>query len=93
MSILTIIHHLHQKNIRLVSVLDPWTETNNDFNDVLFSITSWMAKGQSDHKSKATKAGIARKRLEGKGKRGKDKKKRVRRWLKRPRISTPEGQA
>jgi DNA invertase Pin-like site-specific DNA recombinase len=93
LSILTMIHHLHQKNIRLVSVLDPWTETNNDFNDVLFSITSWMAKWQSDHKSEATKAGIARKRLEGKGKRGKDKKKRVRRWLKRPRISTPDGQA
>jgi DNA invertase Pin-like site-specific DNA recombinase len=51
-----------------------------------------MAKWQSDHKSEATKAGIARKRLEGKGKRGKDKKKRVRRWLKRPRISTSEFQ-
>jgi len=87
LKILTLTHHLKEKGIRLVSVQEPWTESADDFTDVLFSITSWIAAWESKRKSLRTKAGIAEKQLHGGGRRGKDRKKRVRRWLKRPQIS------
>ena len=87
LKILSMTHHLKQKGIRLVSVQEPWTESSDDFTDVLFSITSWIAAWESKRKSLRTKAGLEEKRKHGGGRRGKDKKKRVRRWLKRPQIS------
>jgi DNA invertase Pin-like site-specific DNA recombinase len=86
LKILTLTHHLKEKGIRLVSVQEPWTESSDDFTDVLFSITSWIAAWESKRKSLRTKAGIAEKQLHGGGRRGPDKVKRKRRWLKRPRI-------
>ena len=87
LKILTLTHHLKEKGIRLVSVQEPWTESADDFTDVLYSITSWIAAWESKRKSLRTKAGIVEKQLHGGGRRGRDKKKRSRRWLKRPQIS------
>ena len=86
--VLSLIEHLHQRGIKLLSVQEPWSETAGDFAPVLYSITAWVGKWQSDRKSEATKAGIARAKLSGNGKRGTDKKKRIRRWLKRPQNNT-----
>ena len=88
--ILSLIDHLHRKGIKLVSVNESWTETAGEFSPILYTISSWSAQFESNRKSTNTKAGIARARLQGKGKRGKDTKKRKRRWLKRPQISEPE---
>jgi DNA invertase Pin-like site-specific DNA recombinase len=88
--ILSLIDHLHKKGIKLVSVNESWTETAGEFSPILYTISSWSAQFESNRKSTNTKAGIARARLQGKGKRGKDTKKRKRRWLKRPQISEPE---
>ena len=85
--ILSLTHHLKKQGIKLVSVQEPWSESADDFTDVLYSITSWIAAWESKRKSLRTKAGIQQKRLEGKGRRGKDRKPRKRRWLKRPQIS------
>ena len=90
--VLSLIEHLHQHGIKLLSVQESWSETAGDFAPVLYSITAWVGKWQSDRKSEATKAVIARAKLAGKGKRGTDKKKRVRRWLKRPQNTTLEFQ-
>jgi len=87
LKILTLTHHLKEKGIRLVSVQEPWTESADDFTDVLYSITSWIAAWESKRKSLRTKAGIVEKQKTGGGRRGPDKKKRSRRWLKRPQIS------
>jgi len=91
--VLSLIEHLHQRGIKLLSVQESWSETAGDFAPVLYAITAWVGKWQSDRKSEATKAGIARAKLAGKGKRGTDKKKRIRRWLKRPRINTLDFQS
>ena len=88
--ILQLIDNLHKKGIKLISVQDSWSETAGDFAPVLYSITAWVAQWQSNRKSEATKAGIARARAVGAGQRGPDTKKRKRRWLKRPQIPTPE---
>jgi len=85
--ILSLTHHLKKQGIKLVSVMEPWTESADDFTDVLYSITSWIAAWESKRKSERTKAGIAEKQKHGGGHRGKDKVKRKRRWLKRPQIS------
>jgi DNA invertase Pin-like site-specific DNA recombinase len=91
--VLSLIEHLHQRGIKLLSVQESWSETVGDFAPVLYAITAWVGKWQSDRKSEATKAGIVRAKLSGKGKRGTDKKKRVRRWLKRPQNNTLDFQA
>jgi DNA invertase Pin-like site-specific DNA recombinase len=92
LKILSMTHHLKRQGIKLVSVLEPWTESSDDFTDVLYSITSWIANWESKRRSLRTRAGLEQKRKEGKGRRGKDKKKRVRRWLKRPQISEDFGE-
>jgi len=85
--ILSLTHHLKKQGIKLISVQEPWTESADDFTDVLYSITSWIAAWESKRKSLRTKAGLQEKRKQGKGRRGKDRVKRKRRWLKRPQIS------
>jgi DNA invertase Pin-like site-specific DNA recombinase len=90
LKILSTSKHLRDKGIKLVSVREPWTESSDDFTDVLFSIIGWVARFESKHKSERVKAGIAEKRKHGGGKRGPDRRKRTRRWLKRPTLPTLE---
>jgi len=87
--VLSLIEHLRKKGISLISVQESWTETAGDFAPVLYAITSWIAEWESKRRSERTKAGIARRKAQGGGRRGPDKKKRVRRWLKRPQILEP----
>jgi DNA invertase Pin-like site-specific DNA recombinase len=88
--VLSLIEHLRRRGIKLVSVQEGWTETAGDFAPVLYSITAWIAQWESKRRSERTKAGIAEKRLHGGGRRGPDKTKRVRRWLKRPLAPEPD---
>ena len=87
--VLSLIEHLRRRGIRIISVQESWTETAGEFAPVLYAITAWIAEWESRRRSERTKAGLARARLQGNGKRGADKRKRVRRWLKRPQISEP----
>lgn len=90
MKIMGIWNHLKDKGIKLISCRESWTETDSTFNAVLYSLIGWVAEYESQHKSERTKAGIAEKKLHGGGRRGPDKKKRKRRWLKRPQINEPD---
>jgi DNA invertase Pin-like site-specific DNA recombinase len=74
--VLSLIEHLHQKGIKVISVQEGWTETAGEFAPVLMAITAWVANWESTRKSERTRAGLARARAEGKGRRGTDKKKR-----------------
>jgi DNA invertase Pin-like site-specific DNA recombinase len=87
--VLSLIEHLRRKGIKLVSVHESWTETAGEFAPVLYAITAWMADWESRRRSERTRAGIAEKRKHGAGRRGPDKRKRTRRWLKRPQIIEP----
>jgi len=89
--VLSLIEHLRRKGIKLISCQEGWTEVAGEFSPILYSISAWVANWQSSHKSEQTKAGIARAKLSGGGRRGKDRRKRTRRWLKRPTLPTPEG--
>lgn len=91
--VLSLIEHLRKRGISLISVQEGWTETAGDFAPVLYAITSWIAEWESKRRSDRTKAGIAMRKSQGGGRRGPDKKKRVRRWLKRPQITEPVEQS
>jgi DNA invertase Pin-like site-specific DNA recombinase len=76
---------------KVVSYNESWTESPGVAGEIMLAIAGWTAKMESDRKSQNTKAGIAKARAEGKGKRGKDKHPgtRKRRWVKRPNFVMP----
>ena len=86
LAILSLVDKLKRYGVRVISYQESWTEAPGDLADILYAITGWVARMESQRRSERTKAGLERARLQGKpiGKRGRDKKKRKRRA---PKIS------
>jgi len=84
---------LKSYGVTLLSYQESWLETLGTMTDLFIALLSWVANFESGRRSERTRAGIARARAAGKGKRGVDKKKRKTRIQKRPVFFTPEGQA
>jgi len=84
LAILSLVDKLKKYNVRIISYQESWTEAPGELSDILYAITGWVARMESQRRSERTKAGLERARLEGKpiGKRGPDKKKRKRRAIK-----------
>lgn len=89
LSILKLVDRLKQYGVRVISYQESWTEAPGELADILYAITGWVARMESQRLSERTKAGMEKARLEGKpiGKRGPDKKKRKRRTIKTPVLS------
>ena len=81
LAILSLVHKLKRYGVKVISYQESWTEAPGDLADILYAITGWVAKMESQRRSERTKAGLERARREGKpiGKRGPDKRKRRRR--------------
>lgn len=81
LAILSLVDKLKRYGVRVISYQESWTEAPGDLADILYAITGWVARMESQRRSERTKAGLERARREGKpiGKRGPDKKKRKRR--------------
>ncbi len=81
LAILSLVDKLKKYGAKVISYQESWTEAPGDLADILYAITGWVAKMESQRRSERTKAGLERARREGKpiGKRGPDKKKRKRR--------------
>lgn len=81
--------------VRVVSMQEPWTESAGDFSPVLLAIAGWVAKMESQRKSERVKASLVRVRLHGSksgreiGKRGPDKKPRLKRSARVRYVPTP----
>lgn len=88
-SILNMINTLAIYGCKVISYSEPWTEAPGIAGEILLAVSGWVAKMESDRKSQNTRAGLAKARLSGGGRRGCDKQPRKRRWLKRPLILTP----
>jgi len=90
-AILTLVNTFAVYGVKVISYNESWTEAPGVAGEIMFAIAGWVAKMESERKSQNTKAGIAKHRLAGAGKRGPDKEpgKRKRRWLKRPQNLTP----
>lgn len=74
--------------VKIISYQESWTQTDGLMTELLYSITAWVAKFESDRKSKNTKAGMVRKAKECPGgripPRGPDKHPRKRRTPRQP---------
>lgn len=81
LTILGLVDKLKKYGANVISYQESWTEAPGDLADILYAITGWVAKMESQRRSERTKAGLERARREGRpvGKRGPDKKKRKRR--------------
>ena len=84
LAILQLVDKFKQFGIKVISYQESWTEAPGDLADILYAITGWVARMESQRRSERTKAGIARAKDQGKGKRGRDTVRRKRRWFKRP---------
>ncbi len=81
LAILSLVDKLKRYGTRVISYQESWTEAPGDLADILYAITGWVARMESQRRSERTRAGLERARREGRpiGKRGPDKKKRKRR--------------
>ena len=75
---------LKSYGVSLLSYQEAWLETLGEMADLFIALLSWVAHFESQRRSERTKAGIARARSAGGGRRGPDKKKRKTRIIKRP---------
>jgi putative DNA-invertase from lambdoid prophage Rac len=60
LAILTLVHRLATCGVKVISYQEPWTEVPGEFGELLYSITGWVAKMESQRRSERTKAGLAR---------------------------------
>jgi putative DNA-invertase from lambdoid prophage Rac len=88
-SVLNLVNTFSLYGVKIISLNEPWTESLGVAGEIMLAIAGWVARQESERKSQNTRAGITKARLNGKGRRGKDKTPRKRRWLKRPVNITP----
>ena len=83
LSILEFVHKLNKWGIKTLSYQESWTEAPGELGELLFALTGWVARMESQRRSERTKAGIERSRQDnghwGRPKGSLDKKKRKRR--------------
>jgi DNA invertase Pin-like site-specific DNA recombinase len=63
---LRLIRQLRERACVLVSVQESWLNGSSEVQDVLVAFAGWMAKQESDRRSARIKAGLAKRKAEGK---------------------------
>lgn len=88
LAILTLINRLGRYGVRVYSHQEPWTEAPGDFAEILYAISGWVARFESQRISERTKAGLAKAaqqgRYPGRPQGTQDKKKRKKRSARVP---------
>jgi DNA invertase Pin-like site-specific DNA recombinase len=83
LAILTLVNKLGRCGVKVLSYQEPWTEAPGEIADLLYSLTGWVARMESQRRSERTKAGLARAKAQGKRlgrpKGSKDRRKRRKR--------------
>ena len=83
LAILSLVQKLSVHGVKVLSYQESWTEAPGEMAELLYALTGWVARMESQRRSERTKAGLARVRAQGKllgrplG--SKDRKKRKRR--------------
>ena len=83
LAILTLVNRLKICGVKVLSYQESWTEAPGELAELLYALTGWVARMESQRRSERTKAGLARVKAQGKrlgrptG--SKDRKKRRRR--------------
>jgi DNA invertase Pin-like site-specific DNA recombinase len=83
LAILTLVNRLKTCGVKVISYQESWTEAPGELGELLYALSGWVARMESQRRSERTKAGLARVKAQGKrlgrppG--SKDRKKRRRR--------------
>ena len=83
-AILNLVNTFKAYGVKVISYQESWTEAPGEIGEILYAITGWVARMESQRHSDRVKAGIERARRDGTGVRGKDTRRRKRRWFRRP---------
>ena len=83
LAILSLVHKFSSYGVKVLSYQESWTEAPGEVGELLYALTGWVARMESQRRSERTKAGLARAVVQGKKlgrpKGSKDKRKRRRR--------------
>lgn len=83
LAILSLVHRLAAYGVKLISYQESWTEVPGELGELLYALTGWVARMESQRRSERTKAGLTRAIAQGKKlgrpKGANDKKKRKKR--------------
>jgi len=83
LAILTLVNRLKICGVKVISYQESWTEAPGELGELLYALSGWVARMESQRRSERTKAGLAR--LVARGKKlgrplgSKDKRKRSKR--------------
>ena len=82
LAILSLVQKLSVHGVKVLSYQESWTEAPGEMAELLYAITGWVARMESQRRSERTKAGLARVKAQGQrlgrppGSRDKKKRKR-----------------
>ena len=62
---LSLVNKLNTWGIKLLSYQEPWTDAPGELGELLFALTAWVARYESQRRSERTKAGMARLKAQG----------------------------
>ena len=83
LAILSLVHKLQTYGVKVVSYQESWTEAPGELGELLYALSGWVARMESERRSERTKAGLSRAlakgRKLGRPKGAKDKRKRKKR--------------
>lgn len=66
LAILSLVDRLKKCGVRVISYQESWTEAPGELADLLYALTGWVARMESQRRSERTKAGLARVKAQGK---------------------------
>ena len=85
LAILSLVHRLSACGVRVLSYQESWTEAPGEIGELLYALTGWVARMESQRRSERTKAGLTRVKAQGRKlgrpRGSKDKRKRRRRVI------------
>ena len=83
LAILSLVNSLKMFGVKVLSYQESWTEAPGELGELMYALTGWVARMESQRRSERTKAGLARVKAQGKHlgrpSGSKDKRKRRRR--------------
>jgi len=66
LAILNLTYRLSSYGVKVLSYQESWTEAPGELGEVLYALTGWVARMESQRRSERTKAGLARVKAQGK---------------------------
>ena len=66
LAILSLVHRLKIVGVKVMSYQESWTEAPGELAELLYAVTGWVSRMESQRRSERTKAGLERVKAQGK---------------------------